>query len=241
MRSRLVLIVIAAILAVVSALAVVSLISNAEQRVLSRFEARSAYVAVLPIPVGTSFQDAIANELIATEQFPSESLPMGLLQDAPAAPAEVFAASNIAPGQIILQSSFGPAVPETARISIPPGLLAMSIELTLPARVADLVTPGSEVAVFASYPMQGEGTTGFTDLLIPRAKVLAVGSITTEVDSSQESAEVPNSVVTLALSQDDAQRLIFVTNSGGTVNLGLLSSSTELTDSLLITPENAFN
>jgi len=241
LRSRLLLIVLAAALAITSAIAVVLLIGNAEQRVLNRFDAKEAYVAVLPIPVGTSLQDALDNELIAPEQFPSESLPTSRLSELPAVPAEFFSTTNIAAGQIILDTSFGGAIPESARVSIPPGLVAMSVELTVPARVGDFVTPGADVAVFVSYPIQGEGTTSFTDLLIPRAKVLAVGPVTVQATDSPDQSEVPSSVITLALSQEDAQKLIFVTNSGGLVNLALLTGSSELNENLLITPENAFN
>jgi len=241
LRSRLLLIVLAGALAITSALAVVLLIGNAEQRVLSRFEAQNAYVAVLPIPVGTSLQEALDNELIAAEQFPSESLPESRLVELPAIPGDFFSNSNIAAGQIILDTSFGSAIPESARVSIPQGLLAMSVELTVPARVGDFVTPGSDVAVFVSYPVQGEGTTSFTDLLIPRARILAVGPVTIEVSETAEQSEVPSSVITLALSQEDAQKLIFVTNSGGLVNLALLTGSSELNENLQITPENAFN
>ena len=59
------------------------------------------------------------------------------------------AIATIYPGQQVIGQQFGQD-PET--LTIPADKLAISVELTDPARVAGFVNPGSQVAIFASGP-----------------------------------------------------------------------------------------
>ncbi len=146
-----------------------------------------------------------------------------------------------------------------AGIAIPPGMTAVSVELCLEADVAGFVRPGSSVAVFDTYlrgngslqeacnptrQVQG-GTTVITRVVLPKAEVLslaagpasslatAAGSGTVQVSLSGSSAASQGAVfVTLAVTPDQAQRLIRV-SLGGLPYLALLGTNTTVPANLV--------
>jgi Flp pilus assembly protein CpaB len=76
------------------------------------------------------------------------------------------------------------------------------------------VTAGSDVAIFIT---RGNAT----NVLIPRVRVLAVGSSTIN-GSAGNSEAVPSSIFTLALNQSDAEKVI-LGQGNGSLSFALLS------------------
>ena len=110
---------------------------------------------------------------------------------------------------------------------IPDDKLAVSVELTDPERVAGFVNPGSEVAIFVSAdPVHkrrrlGEDAAAYTRLLLAQGPVIGVG--TTSVsrhdhhhdEGEQVVEEVPRTILTVAVNQKEAEKLIYAAPQRG--------------------------
>jgi pilus assembly protein CpaB len=110
--------------------------------------------------------------------------------------------------------------------------LAISVNLTDPDRVAGFVNPGSEVAIFIT----GGGDAGQkTKLLLPRVTVLGVGSTTpvttstTAQDGTQVAEQLPRTLLTLAVDQEEAQKVILSSKSLN-LTFALLTKDSKVAD-----------
>lgn len=140
-------------------------------------------------------------------------------------------------------------------LAIPSRMVAVTVPLCLPAAVAGYVQPGSKVAVFDTYSIRNlqvsqscssssqtqsaQANGGIrTRIVLPRVLVLSVGSApakgtsstTSFGNSSSSSANSSGSsgpvLVTMAVNQSDAERLIMLTETG-LPYLALLTSSSQ--------------
>ncbi len=140
-------------------------------------------------------------------------------------------------GQQIIESQFGNTVAATSStLAIPKGMIAISVNLTDPDRVAGNIQNGSAVAIFVTGQLTN-GTTGAstggdiqsTRLLLPKVTVLNVGSpqpptTSTSTDESgvQTTETLPRTLLTIAVSQKDAQKVI-VASKALDLTFGLLT------------------
>lgn len=155
--------------------------------------------------------------------------------------ADDVALGTIYPGEQIISAKFG-SLGDAQTLVIPDDKLAVSVELTDPQRVAGFVNPGSEVAIFMSLDpilIQPDGDEKelppYTRLLLPKVEVIGVGttSMTSKTVTTEEGAEVteqvPSTILTVAVSQKDAEKLIFAARNAD-VSFALLSKDTKITD-----------
>ena len=121
--------------------------------------------------------------------------------------------TKILAGQVFQPGMFGaPGTSETT-LNVPADHLAVSLALGDPQQVAGFVTPGSRVAVFLTASGVGDESATQTTLLLENAEVLAVGARTSG-STGQSGDQAPSSLLTLALTQKDAQRVIQAQNVG---------------------------
>jgi pilus assembly protein CpaB len=141
------------------------------------------------------------------------------------------ATAAIRPGQLVLRDMFGAKVPTTSGLAIPNGKVAVSVELTTSGDVAGYVQPGSQIAIFDTFILmdRGDAPSGSstasdkkdnwaTKLLLPRVDVLAVSQAAphdakTGLDETGGASQ-QTLLVTVAVSQTDAERLIHVAQTG---------------------------
>ena len=104
----------------------------------------------------------------------------------------------------------------------------MSLNLDDPARVAGFVQPGSNVVVFLTTRERSGASTGqqTTRVLLPSVEVIATGATTvvTKTTTSGDTAQteqLPKALLTLAVDQEQAQKIVFA-QSQGPVTFGLL-------------------
>lgn len=121
------------------------------------------------------------------------------------------------------------------------------MELTDPARVAGFVNPGSRVAIFASGDpelIKEDGSTQelspYTRLLLPDVQVIGVGTTTvqqrttTTEDGEQTTEEVPRTILTVAVSQEEAERVIYAARNGD-LSFALRNDSSKVQDNAGVT------
>ncbi len=216
-------------------------VNGIDQRARKDFDLVEVLVATAPIEAGTTAQAAQDLGSLELRPFLRQSLTgLNALSDI-AGVADKVAVAPIPIGAPILESQFGSSG-VSSLLPIPDGKLAVSVQVTDPARVAGFVGAGSEVAVFMStVEANRSGTT--TRLLLPKVTVIAAGSTTVIAsDSAAEGTEaVPKTLLTLALDQRQAQKVVYATQSGQ-LYLALLGGDAELsTSDPATTAENLFD
>lgn len=240
MNRRIVLIALAIVLALVGTFAVYTYAKSADNRAVADTRTTSVLVTTKDIPAGTSWADAVKGGYLTSEHLPAGSAPSSALSSVAQAAIgkHAVAAADIAPGQIVLRQAFGTATPKTGALSIPKGDIAISVSLSSDSNVANYVAPGSQVIVFVTAKLKDKrvtGPVGGDDLyvnrtVVPRAEVLATSTApTTDVAGATGGTATSDSttLVTLALSQSDAQRVI-LQQQVGQLYLGLLSASSKV-------------
>lgn len=135
--------------------------------------------------------------------------------------ADLVAIGTIYPGEQLIAKKFG-NLGDADSLVIPDDKMAVSVELTDFERVAGFVNPGNEIAVFATaldpvalLPENKEQKLGsITRIVLTRVPVLGVGttsvtSRTTETeDGDQVAEEVAKTILTIAVTQEEAEKLI---------------------------------
>lgn len=218
MDRRRILLVVAVIIALVGTALVFLYVRGADQRAESRFDTVDALVAVQAIEPGETIEDAAANGKLTLKPIARDYL-LPDYQTSTEALAGSVATQRILAGEQIVAGKFGSQVESaTSALTLDRGQLAISVSLSDTARVAGFINPGSRVAIF----LNGTDTSGqaFTRLLLNDVQVIAVGSTTTaqttttDAEGTQTVEQLPRTLMTLALDQADAEKVLFSQGTG---------------------------
>jgi len=241
----------AVVIALVGAVLVLLYANSADQRALAAQSPTDVYVSSQAVPAGTSLRDAVRTDLLTKTQVPSAALPAGALTTVDENNAALVALTDIPPGEYVLEAAFGEIPLGERAIQVPAGQLAVSVQLSDPARVGTFVTPGSHLTIFATHdPIAGasDGTTtdgavavgSETQVLLPDALVIAMGASALtpgQVQLDENGNAVPQDqqqegfLVTLALDPEDAARLVHGINNF-TLYAGLRGDEVDVKQSL---------
>jgi pilus assembly protein CpaB len=240
MDRRKVLLVVAGVIAALGTLLVFLYVRGADTRADQRYDAVQVLRVVKQIDPGETVDAAQAAGKIETSSVSQKDLLPGALSSTDAVAGKV-AVTAIYPGEQLVGSKFG-ATGSTSGLTIPKGKLAMSVNLTDPARVAGFVNPGDKVAIFMNGT-EGGGT--FSRLLLPEVQVIGAGtttvvaSTTTDDAGAQTTDQLPKTLLTVAVSQPEAERLLYAT-SNGDLAFALLTKDSEVAPSKGVTSSNLF-
>jgi pilus assembly protein CpaB len=238
MTRRTIILLIAVLLAALGALMVWLYVRNVQAGVAAEEKPTPVLVAQTPIAAGTTGAAAQEAAAFTTIEVPAYAVAEGAL-NSPESILNQVALVPIATGEQILSSKFG-TPGEVEAFTIPDGLLAASFQLSDPARVAGFIKPSSDVAIFVTtaQPPEGEAPVApgadvppdqsFTSVVLPRVEVLATGQTTvksittTNEEGEQQTEQISLAILTLALSQADAQKIILA-QTQGELYFGLLN------------------
>ena len=231
---RLALLIAAVLVAALGTTLVFVYVKRADDRALADQEPVRVLVAKTNIAAGTRVLDAANAGSFEVKELPQAAVPAGALSSTDPIRDQV-ALTTIFPGQQLLTGMFGAtaAAASNASIAIPPGQIAASFSFGDPQRVAGFVQPGSRVAVFVTYTDVRNAANRGTRLLLPEVTVIAVGptTITPPADPTKANPEAqPRAMLTLALTQSQAEKLIFAETlaSGGGLYLALLNDQSRV-------------
>lgn len=228
MDRRKVLLLAAAIVAALGTVLVFLYVQGADDRAEDRFDTVEVLRAVAVIEPGEAIDEAAANGKLALQPVAQQDVLAGAVSSTESL-AGLVATTRIYAGEQIIPDKFGGEAEAASPLQIPRGQLAISVNLTDPARVAGFVNPGSDVAVFLTGTTAATGEP-FTRVLLPRVTVLGVGSTTptttttTTEDGAQTTEQLPRTLLTLALDQKDAQKVLFAVGNGE-LAFGLLTGN----------------
>ena len=246
MDRRKVLLLVAAVIALLGTLLVFVYVKGADNRADQRYGAVQVLRVTKPIAAGETIEAAQAAGKIETGTVTREDLLPGALTDLSTVAGKV-AVTPILAGEQVVAERFG-AVGSGTDLSIPKGKIAISLNLDDPSRVAGFLNPGNRVAVFMTGTDAKSG--GFTRLLLPNVTVIGQGTTTTvaaapaatggTADPAAAPAEaLPKALLTLAVSQSEAERLMYASRNGS-LAFGLLNDDSQVGPSTGVTADNLF-
>ena len=237
MNRRIALVLVAVLLTTVGAGSVYAYAAQADRRALAGQRLATVLVASGRIPAGTA--GGAATTLVTHRDLPAGLVPAGALTDLTGVGQQVTA-QDVLPGEVLLTAMFAAQAKALADggdalLALPPGKVAISVQLVDRQRVGRFVKPGDFVAVYATSADKDKAQ---TRLLFRRLQVLAVGATSTRgaqpqsgptpAAGAQPEAPVPSAVFTLALDIVQGESLVHASEVGA-LNLGLESSSTVTT------------
>jgi pilus assembly protein CpaB len=211
------LLVAAFVVAALGTLLVFVYVDRVDERALKDQQPVEVLVAKTRIAAGTTAQQAEQQGAFRLQRIPVSATVPGYLRD-PRPISGRVAVSDIFPGEQIVPEKF--AEPgATSALPIPDDRLATSVQLGDPQRVAGFVAPGSDVAVFVTIdtpPVGGRPGREATRLLLPKAGVIAVGPTTLRpsADGEGNQESVPTAILTLAVTQAEAEKLVYAAENG---------------------------
>lgn len=243
MGRRTVLLVVAALIAVAGAGMVFLYVKGVDDRAKQAQVPVSVLKAVSPIDPGESLAEASAAGKIQLMDVPAEQRLEGAM-DSIGDSGDLAALTRIYPNEQITTAKFG-SPGEQENFAMPEGTFAISVDLTDTGRVAGFITPGSTVAVFLTSPGTGEQG-AFTRLVDPEVTVVAVAqttvttSTTTTGEGGQTTEEIPRTIATLAVDQEEAERIKTAVVLGE-LSFGLLGEGSQVEPGPGVTAETLFD
>jgi len=239
MARRSVLLLVAALIALAGTAMIVLYVQGIDARATADQELVEVLVATDIIDTGESV--ALAQESGKIEK--SEVRRVDLIDGGLSSTTQVsdlVSISTIYPGEQLIAKKFG-SLGDTQGLVIPDDKIAVSVELTDSERVAGFVVPGNEVAVFATNLDPGQQSTAdtaqplgsITQIVLTRVPVLGVGttsvtSRTTQTESGEQVAEeVSRTILTIAVTQDEAE-MILQADRTSELNFALLTDDSRV-------------
>ena len=185
--------------------------------------AGTAYVATNDIPAGTRWEDMVG--ALKKKDVPADVRPTTAVATTSQLNGK-SAIRGIAKGEIVTTSQFNTS--SSGGLDIPAGKNAVTVNLTVPQAVARYIQPGADTNVYVSYkglPTAGNpADANVTKLLLSNIKVLAnqpMQAPTAEAADAAAANQGNEILLTLSLTPDEAERLIFA-KENGTLHMGLV-------------------
>jgi pilus assembly protein CpaB len=236
MDRRKALLLVAGVIAAVGTLLVFLYVRGADTRADQRYDAVQVLRVVKPIAAGETVEAAqSAGKIESGSVSKKDLLPDALTGTEPI--AGKVATTNIYPGEQLVATKFGSTAAATG-LAIPKGKIAISINLSDPSRVAGFVNPGDKVAIFMTDGAKSR-------LLLPSVTVIGAGTTTvtttttTDANGAQSTEQLPKTLLTLAVSQQEAEKVLLAQKLGE-LAFGLLNNDSVVAPSQGATNQNLF-
>ncbi len=238
MGRRTILLIAALVVAALGTALVFMYANRADERAQAGAEQVQVLVATAGIAAGTTGAAVTESGTVELTTLPAASVPPGALSDLTPV-TNLITITTIFPGQVLLEQMFGTQQETSGGLTLPEGKVAVAITLGDPQRVAGFLNPGSEVAIFRTSTPTPDPTdeeapppAAQTNVLLDRVQVIAVGpttiSSTTTTDGQTTNTEaIPTAILTLALDQEEAQKVILSTTNGE-MYFALLDENSEI-------------
>jgi len=254
MDRRRILLVVAVLVAALGSALVFLYTKGADTRAQEKFDTIEVLEATAVINPGEKFEDAQAAGKLALKAVAKDALLDGYQTTADSLGGTV-SLGTIYPGEQIISAKWGTSVAVQSALQTPDGMMAITVNLTDPARVAGFVNPGSTVAIFVSGTTHYVATAGgggevppdlpFAQLLLDKVLVLAVGSTspvsttTTDESGASTTEQLPRTLLTIAVDQAQAQKVIYA-STNGELSFALLTDKSKVEPSGPTTFDNLF-
>jgi pilus assembly protein CpaB len=253
MGRRSVLLIVAVVIAALGAAMVFLYVQGINDRAVADQTPVQVLAATDQIEAGETIEAAQAAGKLNLVDVPRANVLPGALTTTDALTGEI-ALTTIFKGEQILPGRFGISGSQQS-LTIPDGNIAISIQLDDPARVAGFINPGSDVVIFTDLSSGAATTaeaaaaasgTGNVRVLLPKVQVIGVGATTvlstttTDPTGTETVEQIARTILTLSVSQDQAERVIYA-NENSKLTLGLLNDKSKVRPGPGVSGANLFN
>ena len=200
MRTRIIAVVVAAVLAAAGAVALVAAVQSSAGDAVAGSRIETVLVVVTEIPAGTTGEAAAG--YVEERRIPAEYVVDGAVFD-PDDMRGLVAAADLLPGEQVIASRWVTAAALAqagGRVEAPAGTQEVSLALDLERVAGGAIGPGSRVGVWASRD-------DATALLFDQVLVTALASTVRDADDGSSGTQ-GTALVTLALTAEQAQAVI---------------------------------
>jgi pilus assembly protein CpaB len=243
MRSRVFILIAAVILGVAAALVTAQYLRGATARLTQEAEPVQVLVAMQDVPRGMTAEEALKDGFIQMQEVPQRYVSASAVSSVRGIEGQVLAAT-LSRGEQVTRARF--QFPSEAGLSfaIPDGFVAVSIPADDVTCVGGMLKSGDWVLVTATFDPGPNGKDAESRILLPKARVLAVGldtgtgtgpgdtgqdgAITTGARGTNTGEVAQSPTVTLALKPEDVEKLVFAERQGSVWLALLPTTETEL-------------
>ena len=230
MDRRRLLLVVAAVIAALGVALVFVYARGADTRAAEKYDTVEVLTASQEIAPGESLDDALENGKVQLTHIARAQLLEGASEDSDPLRDKV-ALTTIYAGEQLIPAKFGAVedVKAAAVLPIPEGKLAISIEVEDDARVGEFIRAGAQVAIILTRP-KGSSSPIDSRVLLERVTVLADGvktSLKGEDASTENADDEIRRLITVAVSQRDAEKVRFAEKAGD-LSIGLLNDGSDV-------------
>lgn len=225
MKSKVLIAIVAVVLGGVAAFAAFAYLNGVQRAAQAGSTMTDVLVASQDIPRGTLANDLLSSGMAQVTKMPLRYIPSGAISSVTGVTDRVLAVP-VTKGEVLTTARF--QYPSEAGLSynVPAGFVAVTVPVDDARGIAELVKPGDRVAVLTTVANRtgGGDVTGYA---VKGARVLAVGRSTgTEAQGAQagssggvlgggsSSGSSGSKTITLAVSGDDAQKVVFAAEAG---------------------------
>lgn len=237
MRSRVIVIVVAVLLGVTAALVTGKYLADQQSRIAAGAKLVPVLVAQQDLPEGMTTDELLSKGYLTVRNIPRAYVAASAVSSRGMLQGKVVA-QPISKDEQVTKDMFKFATEVGLASSTPKDYIAVSVPYTSAMGVGGLIRPGDSVAVMGTFEPGSKGVSGaVTRLILPKVKVLAVGTAVDEQSAQQQTqaastnrglanaqstSQTGPTTITLAVTPADAQKLVFAQQEG-TVWLGLYS------------------
>jgi pilus assembly protein CpaB len=244
----------AVFLAIIGCGAVLLYVKGADNRALEGKQAVQVLIATKRIPAGTTGARIRTGGYVESVAMPKLAVPADAMSSIDSSLDALVVTADLQPRQLLLRGSFDEPARVSGGIALPEGKLAVSVQLGVTEGVAGYVRPGAKIAIFDTFTADakrmpsgeragqkqpdagvafGPGVSHVTRILLPKVEVIAVGSAAaasaSKADAAKSDPQSANTLmVTVAVSQEEAERLVHAVQTGA-LYLALLDDSSNVT------------
>lgn len=225
MKSRLLMVGIALLLALMSAYGISLYVRSLKAKVEQEEKQLKVLTASENLSIGTSYKEMTSRRMVSFKEVPQKYIVSGAITSPDRIDGQVLA-TRVNKGEQLTADKFKYSTQAGLSFAIPKDNVAVSIPLDEVRGVAGMIKAGDYVSILATFEDVGDAKkTTLTRLLLQKVRVLAVGSIIAPPEGRAEEKKTlvsaggsrPTSerqTLTLSLSAVDAEKLVFAEENG---------------------------
>lgn len=236
MRRNLLIAAVAVLVGIAAAVVASSYLGDARTKIAAESEPIKVLVAQRDLKQGMSAEELITKGYVKLEAVPRRFVPEDALSSDRMIQNRVLGVSVTA-GEQLTDSKFIFPTGAGLAYNVPDDLVAISVKVDEVSGVGGMIKPGDTVTLFANYKPENNLAKARTATVLPRARVLAVGSTMNAPDVTQpaeggggellsggSSDGAMYKTVTLAVSPKDAASVAFA-QANADIQLALLAQT----------------
>lgn len=240
MRTKIAIIVAALVLGGLAAVLAGQYLRGARADIAALSEPVGVLVAQQDLPRGLTAEELVDRGLVKEERVPRQFVAADAVSSVRLIESQVLAVP-VSNGEQLTKTRFQYPAQAGLSYSVPENLVALSVDVDDVKGVAGLLKPGDHVVVYATFRPDGTAKTAYSQVVVKKARVLAVGGAVTpeqvaepsggdgktstggvfSASSNSEQTLPAYRTVTLGLSVEDAEHVVFAREIGS-IQLALL-------------------